>query len=196
MHLNTKMGFKNDLKYIDKVREGDLEAFSHLVEKYKEMVYAVALKILENADDAEDIAQESFIKAYENIDAFKKEAKFSTWLYTITYRSALYYKRKNKISTRNLQEQDDEAFLATANAQLENFKIEEQQRFIKLAIDSLRPIERLLITLYYIDENSIEEISTITDLSATNIKVKLFRARKKLKKRLDVLLRGESNSIL
>lgn len=190
------MSFKNDLKYIDEVKEGDLEAFSHLVEKYKEMVYAVALKLLGNADDAEDIAQESFIKAYEKIGEFKKESKFSTWLYTITYRSALYYRRKNKISTRNIQVQDHEVFQATANTQIENFKIEEQQKFVKLAIDSLRPIEGLLVTLYYIDENTIEEISSITDLSVTNIKVKLFRARKKLKKRLDIILRGESNSIL
>ncbi|NAS12146.1 RNA polymerase sigma factor [Poritiphilus flavus] len=190
------MSFENEEEYIDRAKAGDLMAFSHLVEKYKEMVYAVTLKILGNTFDAEDIAQESFIKAYQSIADFNKRSKFSTWLYTITYRSALYYLRKNRIPTRTIDVRDKEELLATTNTQVEDLKLGEQQEFIKKAIAALPPIEGLLITLFYIDENSIEEISSITNLSKTNIKVKLFRARKKLRKALSVLLKGESNSIL
>ncbi len=196
MHPKYKMECKNDLEYIDKVKEGDLVAFSYLVEKYKEMVYAVALKVLKNTTEAEDVAQESFIKAYQNITEFKRESKFSTWLYTIVYRSALYHIRKNKINTRQIEASDGEEFQATNNTQIEDLKIGEQRKYIKMAIDSLPSIEGLLITLYYIDESTIEEISSITNLSTTNVKVKLFRARKKLRKKLDVLLGEESDSIL
>lgn len=190
------MRFKNDLECIEKVVAGDLSAFTYVVEKYKGMVYAVTLKVLGDTADAEDVAQESFIKAYQCIADFKKTAKFSTWLYTITYRSALYHKRKNKIDTRHIALSDKESFRSLDNSQVEELKVEEQQKFIKTAIDSLPSVEGLLVTLFYIDENTIEEISSITDLTATNIKVKLFRARKKLKKKLHVLLKGESNSIL
>lgn len=196
LHLNYKMDYKNDWICIDKVKEGDLTAFSYLVEKYKEMVYAVALKVLGSTIDAEDVAQESFIKAYQSIGGFKRESKFSTWLYTITYRSALYHKRKNKIDTRYIVVSDEANFQANSNSQIEDFKIGEQQKFIKIAVDSLPPMEGLLVTLFYIDENTIEEITSITNLSATNVKVRLFRARKKLRKKLDVLLNGEPNSIL
>lgn len=190
------MSFKNELECIEKVIEGDLVAFSYLVEKYKGMVYAVALNVLKSTADAEDVAQESFIKAYHSIGDFKKTAKFSTWLYTITYRSALYHKRKNRIDTRSIDVRDEEYFQALSNSQIEDLKKGEQQKFTKMAIDSLPAIEGLLVTLFYIDENTIEEISSITNLSTTNIKVKLFRTRKKLKKKLNVLLKGESNSIL
>ncbi|MBW1296408.1 RNA polymerase sigma factor [Aquimarina litoralis] len=190
------MGFKNDLIYIDKVKKGDLTAFSYLVEKHKDMVYALALKIIGNTIDAEDVAQESFIKAYQNIGEFKFESKFSTWLYTITYRSALYHKRKNKIDTRSIETNDEKNFQTNSSSQIEDLKIGEQQKFIKIAIDSLPAVEGLLVTLFYIDENTVEEISSITGLSVTNVKVKLFRARKKIRKKLNILLNGDTSSIL
>ncbi len=196
MHLIDKMSFEKDLECVAKVRDGDLVAFTYLVEKYKEMVYAVALKVLGNAADAEDVAQESFIKAYQRIGDFKKASKFSTWLYTIAYRSALYHKRGNAIDTRRIELSDEERFQTITNSQSDDFKTREQQKFIKIAIDSLPPMEGLLITFFYIDENTIQEISAITSLSTTNIKVKLFRARKKLRKKLEIILRDESNSIL
>lgn len=190
------MSFKNDLECIDSVREGDLVAFSYLVDKYKDMVFAVTFKVLGNAFDAEDVAQESFIKAYQRIGDFKKDSKFSTWLYTIAYRSALYYKRGNTIKTRPIDTGDEEGLQTRTSSQTGVFKVGEQQKFIKMAIDALPCMEGLLITLFYIDEITIQEISAITNLSTTNIKVKLFRARKKLRKRLEVILGEESNSLL
>ena len=187
---------EKDLKHIEKLRNGDFRAYSYLVDKYKDMVYAIALKILKNPEEAEDIAQESFIKAYQQIDGFKKESKFSTWLYTITYRSALYHIRKNRIDARYMNYDDNEKFQTYSNSPIEDYKVKEQQQFIKKAIDELPTMEGILITLFYIDENSIEEISKITGLSLINIKVKLFRARKKLRNTLDSLLKGESKSIL
>ena len=187
---------ENDLTYIDRIMQGDLAAFSKLVDKHKDMVYAVALKLLRNHADAEDIAQESFIKAYQQMSSFKQESKFSTWLYTITYRTALYHIRKNRIDTRYMDFKDNEKFQSDTITPIESYKIKEQQKFIKEVVDALPTMEGLLVTLFYIDENSVEEISSITNLSATNIKVKLFRARKKLKKSLEHALKGESRSLL
>ena len=187
---------ENDLTYIDRIMQGDRAAFSKLVDKHKNMVYAVALKLLGNHADAEDIAQESFIKAYQQMSSFKQESKFSTWLYTITYRTALYHIRKNRIDTRYMDFKDNEKFQSDTITQIESYKIKEQQKFIKEVVDALPTMEGLLVTLFYIDENSVEEISSITNLSATNIKVKLFRARKKLKKSLEHALKGESRSLL
>lgn len=190
------MGLENDLTYIDRIKQGDLAAFSKLVDKHKDMVYAVALKLLGNPADAEDIAQESFIKAYQQMGSFKQESKFSTWLYTITYRMALYHIRKNRIDVRYMDFKDNKKFQSDTITQIESYKIKEQQKFVKEVIDALPTMEGLLVTLFYIDENSIEEIHSITGLSVTNIKVKLFRARKKMKKRLEHILKGESKSLL
>ena len=87
----------NDQIYIDKVRAGDSSAFSYLVDNYKDMAYTIALKIVRNAEDAEEVAQDSFIKAFQQINTFQGKSKFSTWLYTIVYRTAISKTRKKKL---------------------------------------------------------------------------------------------------
>ncbi|WP_299311725.1 RNA polymerase sigma factor [uncultured Aquimarina sp.] len=190
------MSLEEDFIYIEKIQQGDLEALSYIIDKYKDMVYNIALKIVKNSIEAEDIAQESFIKVYQQIHSFKKKSKFSTWLYTITYRTALYDLRKNKINTQTLINEDHEKLKSPAISQEESLQNKDKQYFVKLAIDSLSSTEGLLITLFYIDENSIEEIQIITGLSKANIKIKLFRARKKLRKKLNGLLKDELKNIL
>ncbi|TSE04582.1 MULTISPECIES: RNA polymerase sigma factor [Aquimarina] len=174
-----------DHLYIDRILQGDHEAYAFLVNKYQRMAYTVALKIMRNVEDAEDTAQESFIKAFQKIHSFKKDSKFSTWLYTIVYRTAVYNLRKNRISTEQIDED------ITQNRSIDNenpFEKELNQEaqiiHIKKAIDSLPKLDSLLVTLFYINENSITEIQEITGLSVSNIKVKLYRARKKIKKQL------------
>ncbi|WP_299241587.1 sigma-70 family RNA polymerase sigma factor [uncultured Aquimarina sp.] len=190
------MSSEEDFIHIEKIRQGDFEALSYIVDKYKDMVYNIALKIVKNKIEAEDIAQESFIKVYQQIHTFKKESKFSTWLYTITYRTAIYGLRKNKINTQPIVNEDHEKLKSQNLSQQESLQYKDTQYFVKLAINSLPSIEGLLITLFYIDENSIEEIHDITGLSKSNIKIKLFRARKKLKKQLNGLLKDELKNIL
>jgi RNA polymerase sigma-70 factor (ECF subfamily) len=187
----------SDQNYIDKVLGGDTNAFSYLIEKYKNMAYTIAIKIVKNNEDAEEIAQDSFLKAYNKLNTFKGNSKFSTWLYTIVYRNAISKVRKKKIITTDIDDhvinnyQSDHDF-----PQIEAIKNKEQEIYVKKIIDKLPEKDALLITLFYLNESKVDEIEEITGLTKTNIKVKLHRARKKLYNELSVLLKEEAKEIL
>ena len=186
-----------DQIYIDKVLEGDTSSYSYLVEKYKDMAYTVALKIVRNAEDAEEVAQDSFIKAFQQLRTFQGKSKFSTWLYTIVYRTAISKTRKKKIEVTAIDEYViDNYSTDTSFSQIEELKYEEQQKYIKAAIDRLPELDALLVTLFYMNDNSLDEIEKITGYTKTNIKVRLFRARKKLYKSLEYFLKKELKTIL
>ncbi len=179
----------HDQIHIDRVLKGDHAAFGILVEKYKRMVYTVALKIMDNAADAEDIAQESFVKAYRQLHTFEGKSKFSTWLYTIVYRTAVSKLKENNLETQPITPEitDQYAPDRTMSA-VEELQASDQQRYVRAAIQRLPKMEALLITLYYLEENSVKEIQEITGLTTENIKVRLFRARKKLEEWLQFLM--------
>ena len=191
------MDRKPDQIYIDRVLQGDTNAFSYLVNKYKNLTYTVAMKIVRNHEDAEEVAQDSFIKAYSQLHTFKGESKFSTWLYTIVYRNSITKIRKKKITTTNIDSYVIDNHKSDYDfPQIEAIKNGEQKKYIAEAIDNLPETDAFLITLYYLDESSVEEIEQITGLTKTNVKVKLFRARKKLYNELSLLLKGELKEII
>ena len=191
------MDKNSDQIYIDKVLAGDTNAFAYLINKYKNMSYTIAIKIVKSHEDAEEVAQDSFLKAYEKLNTFKGNAKFSTWLYTIVYRNAITKIRKKKVTTTDIDDYViDNHSEGDDFPQLEALKNEEQQKYVRQAIEKLSEKDALLITLFYMNDNSIEEIEQITGLSQSNIKVKLFRARKKLNLELSGLLKEELNTIL
>jgi len=191
------METNSDQICIDKVLQGDTNSFSFLIEKYKNMAYTIAIKIVKNKEDAEEIAQDSFLKAYNKLDTFQGKSKFSTWLYTIVYRNAISKVRKKKIITTDIDDyvinnyQSDHDF-----PQIEALKNKEQKIYVKKIIDKLPEKDALLITLFYLNESKIDEIEKITGLTQTNIKVKLFRARKKLYNELSLLLKEEAKEIV
>lgn len=174
-----------DLMYIERVKKGDTASFQFLVEKYQDMVYSIALKILKNRDDAQDAAQEGFIKAYQQLYKFEGKSKFSTWLYTVAYRAAV--DKTHKRSFLHLEEDIDEK-LVFEPTPATILAAEEQSDIVKKAIDGLPSSEGLIITLFYMNECSIKEIAVITGLTETNIKVKMFRAKKTLQKQLRILV--------
>ncbi len=191
------MGTFTDQIYIDKVLQGDTNAFAYLIDKYKGMVYTISIKIVKDHEDAEEIAQDSFLKAYQKLETFKGESKFSTWLYTIVYRNSI-----SKIRKKNIVTTDIDAFVLENHTtdfefpQIEAIKNGEQKKYVAKAISNLKEMDALLITLFYLNENSVEEIEQITGLTKTNVKVKLFRARKKLFNELSLLLKDELNMIV
>ena len=190
------MDTNTDQIYIDRVLEGDTNAFAYLIDKYKNMAYTVAIKIVKNEEDAEEVAQDSFLKAYQKLDSFKGDSKFSTWLYTIVYRNSI-----SKIRKKNMVTTDIDAFVIENHTtdfefpQIEAIKNGEQKKYVNQAISNLSEMDALLITLFYLNESSVEEIGKITNLTKTNIKVKLFRARKKLFNELSLLLKDEIKAI-
>ena len=186
-----------DQIYIDKVLSGDTNAFAYLINKYKDMTYTLAIKVVKNHEDAEEVAQDSFLKAYEKLDSFKGNSKFSTWLYTIVYRNAITKIRKKKVATSDIDSYVMDNYSEGSEfPQIEAIKNGEQQKYVREAVDRLPEKDALLITLFYMNDNSVEEIEEITGLTQSNIKVKLFRARKKLNSELSLLLKEEVKTIL
>jgi len=163
--------------YIDKVLQGDKHAFRYFVKEYKNHAYNLAISIVKDADNAEDIVQDSFIKAYKSLRSFKRDAKFSSWLYRIVVNEAYMFLRKNKI---NFSEIDDRI----SQLAFEESKENEQLELAKKMMLSLNPNEALVLNLFYLEEKKIKEIAFITGWSTSNVKVLLHRARKNVKKLL------------
>jgi RNA polymerase sigma-70 factor, ECF subfamily len=172
---------KDDTYYIKKVLNGDKNAFAFLVDKYKSQAFTLAFRVVKTEGEAEDIAQQAFIKAYTKLKDFRMKSKFSSWLYRIVYNTAISHIRNNK----KLELQYEEDF-ATANIlDMDNNDSRNSKNRIQIvhhAIDALPKEEATLITLYYFDDMPVKDISTIIDLSESNVKTKLFRARKKIEK--------------
>lgn len=191
------MNTDTDQIYIDKVLQGESNAFAYLVNRYKNMVFTLAFNMVKCREDAEEIAQDSFLKAFQQLHTFKGNSKYSTWLYTIVYRNSISMLRKKKIKTSDIDEKIVANYTTDIDfPQLESLKVEDQKKYVKLIIGSLPETDAFLITLFYLNENSLDEIEEITGLTKSNIKVKLFRLRKKLYKELSLLLNEEIKELL
>lgn len=185
------MEHTDDRYYIDQTLNGDHASFAFLVNRYKDMVYSIAIKILRNTDEAEDIAQDSFIKAYQQLSQFRGGSKFSTWLYTITYRTAITKLKTNRVDTVVLDEEIDE-IADHLPGQADQLQAKQVKQYVKQAIDKLPEMDALLVTLYYINDLPIKEIEEITGLSKPNIKIKLYRTRKVLERDLKFLMDNQT----
>ncbi|MCK9421105.1 MAG: RNA polymerase sigma factor [Bacteroidales bacterium] len=188
------MKYQDDNFYIDRVLAGDVSAYAGLVSKHKNLVFSIALKILNSREDAEEVAQDSFLKAYQSLKTFEKKSKFSTWLYRIVYNAAISKTRKKKLEfipmdNYLIHNYSEDGFFPGAD----EIEPEEQKIMIERAMRSLSDDENLLITLFYHGENSIEEISNITGLSMSNVKVRLHRIRKKLYGELSIMMTQRLN---
>ncbi|MFC2151784.1 RNA polymerase sigma factor [Bacteroidota bacterium] len=188
---------KQDKYYIERVLRGDINAFSFLVDQHKGMVYTISLRMLRNVEDAEELAQDTFVKAFNSLKDFKFESKFSTWLYRITYNGAISKLRKKQIEVNDI----DDSFLpetqviSTYNAVNELTK-SEQKKYINEAIENLKEDDAFIITMFYLKENTLDEICEMTGLTLSNAKVKLHRARKRFYDELKVILKDEVKTIL
>jgi RNA polymerase sigma-70 factor (ECF subfamily) len=171
----------DDQKIIESIVNGDTKAYTELVNRYKDLVYTLAIRMLRNREEAEEVAQDTFIKVFKSLDKFKGDSKFSTWIYKVTYNTCLDRIKKNK-KYRNDVSIDEFNFnqLDAIDNALDNMINEEKSRCIKDCIDKLPQDSSALLTLFYFEELSLEEISKIINLEANTVKVKLFRARKKL----------------
>jgi len=190
------MNFQSDNFYINKVLNNDVNAYSSLVDKHKNMVFTIALKIVQNREDAEEIAQDVFIKAYQSLATFKKESKFSTWLYRIVYNAAISKTRKKNLETTNINYDIVESYSEDdINENLNRLDNNEQKTIINTVLKNLNEEDHLLVTLYYFEEKSVEEISEIANISQSNVKVKLFRTRKKLYGEIQRLIKSQHKEI-
>lgn len=175
------MTFKEDQYYINLILSGNTNSFATLVDRYKDLVYTLAIKMLNNKEEAEEIAQDTFIKAYNSLYKFKGESKFSTWLYKITYNTCLdALKKKKKQNNVTYIEDFSEHQTKALETIFDSLDEKERNKAIQDCVAQLPQDEAFLLTLYYFDDQSIEEVAKIMNISTDNLKVKLFRTRKKL----------------
>ncbi|MDY7395621.1 sigma-70 family RNA polymerase sigma factor [Aureibaculum sp. 2210JD6-5] len=173
------MNSESDLVHINKVLSGDKDAFRYFIRTYQEMAFSIAISMVKNEFNANDVVQNSFIRAYKGLRSYRSDAKFSTWLYKIVVNEALKFLKKNKISKEFITFMDDPIdYSSTFNEAVNKFELNDKQMEIKKTLNLMKPNEALLLKLHYLHEESILEIEKITGFTKSNIKVLLHRARK------------------
>ena len=171
----------NDDQIIDKILAGDSNAYAVLVDRYKDLVFTLALRMVKNREEAEEVSQDTFIKVFKSLNKFKGKSKFSTWIYKIAYNTCLDRLKKikreyNVVAINEFTEHQ----VKTLNNALDQMEQDEHRQKIQECLQLLPSDDSFLLTLYYFEELSLEEISKVVNLTANNVKVKLFRSRKKL----------------
>jgi RNA polymerase sigma-70 factor (ECF subfamily) len=179
---------KEDLQVIDRILAGEQNAFALLVDEYKRYAFTLALRILQNKPEAEEAAQDAFVKAYHHLASFNRQAKFSTWLYRIVFNTAVSYKRKQKNFFHNIENQVIE-YEQGAEGMVER---KDKERFIQQGLNKLTEADKLALTLFYLKEFSLEEIGEITGMQPNTVKVRIHRARLKLADELKNILHREA----
>jgi RNA polymerase sigma factor (sigma-70 family) len=183
--------------YLKLVLDGNTPKFSYFIDKYKNMAYSIAFRILGNREDAEEAVQDSFLKAFISLDKFRKDAKFSTWLYRIVVNTSLSKAKRRKPESLSI----DSDYIDYENTEgiediFDGLTSSERSEYVNFALDRLNVEDRLLLTLYYLAENSLNEVAEITGIAKQNIKMKLYRARNKMYNVLHDCLKSEIGSIL
>ncbi len=189
---------ETDIALINAVLDGNTNQYAVLVKRHQRFVFTLAMRFAKNREDAEEVAQDCFIKAYKALGTFKQTSKFSTWLYTITYTTAMTFLRKKRLATQSIN--DDENVLQIANSgsgfDADSYEKKSSYVYLNQAIDLLLPDDAAIITLFYKGEQSLEEIGLTLNMPPNTIKVKLHRARHRLKEKLQYLLKDEVKELI
>ena len=182
--MSTGLG---DNEIISRVLKGEQNAYAELVNRYQAYVFTLVLRMIKSREDAEEVAQDVFVKAYRSLADFRGESKFSTWLYTIANTTSITFLRKKKLDVHSL---DNEKVFEVADSKDSGFRanlVEQKSRvnMVNEAIAMLSPDDAEIITLFYKAEQNLEEISKILRLETNTVKVRLHRARTRLKEKME-----------
>lgn len=186
----------DEKEWIKRIVAGDTQMFSCLVAKYERMAYTIAFRILGNKEEAEEAVQDAFVRMYRALPRFQFESKFSTWFYRIVYRVAISAVRQQHLFDEVPVETADTITPDERDSALDLLQSEQRQEVVRRLLAQMRPDESLMLTLFYLEECSIEEIHQITSLTASNIKIKLHRARKHLYEKLREYMGKETKELL
>ncbi len=183
----------NDNEIISKVLRGDHAAYAELVNRYQNYVFTLTLRMVKNREDAEEVAQDVFVKAYKYLADFRGASKFTTWLYTIVNNTSISFLRKKKLDIHSL---DNEKVFEAADSQDSGMRanlVEQKSRatMVTKAIDMLSTDDAAIITLFYKNEQTLEEIATVLGLETNTAKVRLHRARTRLKEKMETYFAEE-----
>lgn len=175
----------SDQEIIESVLKGNTNDFSSLISRYKNRAFSLLLRLLKNRMEAEEALQDAFMKAFSNLQSFRKESAFGTWFYRIAYNTALTRLKSRKNKTDKLLESIDD-FEAEGILKYEGENNSVNDILLKL-IEKLPGNYSLVLTLFYINGFSCEEIAGLTSNSESNVKVLLYRARTALRKKITEL---------
>jgi len=167
-----------DHALVDRCLAGDARAFDELINCYKRQVFALIFRLVRNQTDAEDIAQETFIKAYRNLSSYDPTHPFITWLFKIAHNSAIDFLRARKPESLSIHDEENPLDIEDTQLSLEE-KIEasSQQELIEQVLGTLPPLYREILVLRHQQELSYEEIAESLDIPVGTVKIRLFRAR-------------------
>src|ERR1700761_6283888 len=188
----------SDIELINQTLGGNQSAYADLVKRHQRFVFTLALRFCKNREDAEEVSQDCFIKAYRSLASFQGQAKFSTWLYSIVYTTAMTFLRKKRVDTDSIDDENTYIQLENHSSGLNNNTAEKRSRsfYLNQAIGQLLPDDAAIITLFYMGEQSLEEIGQTLGIEANTVKVKLFRARQRLKEKLEKNLKDEVKELI
>ncbi|HZY35589.1 MAG TPA: sigma-70 family RNA polymerase sigma factor [Mucilaginibacter sp.] len=188
----------SDAALIEQTLTGNQAAYAELVKRHQRFVFTLALRFAKVREDAEEIAQDCFIKAYRSLGSFQGQSKFSTWLYSIVYTTAMTFLRKKRIETESID--DENNFIRVENQSsaydVNNAENRSRSFYLEQAIRQLLPDDAAIITMFYKGEQSLEEIAQAMGMEANTVKVKLFRARQRLKEKLERNLKHEVKELI
>jgi RNA polymerase sigma factor (sigma-70 family) len=188
----------SDIDLIKQTLAGNQAAYADLIKRHQRFVFTLAMRFTKSREDAEEVAQDCFIKAYRSLESFKQESKFSTWLYSIVYTTAMTSLRKKRVDTSSID--DEETYIQVVNVSscFDTNNIENKSRsfYLNQAIEQLTTDDATIITLFYKGEQSLEEIAQTLGIEANSVKVKLFRARQRLKEKLERNLKHEVKELV
>lgn len=180
MSASNRQMKHDEAHIIQEILNGKTNRYEYFLDKYSQQVFALVARIVSCQEDAEELTQDVFLKAFQQLSSFKAESSFSTWIYRIAYNAAISDTRKQNHNVFHL---DDAAFANFSDAQVDEAledDSEEQLQRLSSAMEKLEAEERILVTLYYMEEKSMAEIAFIQGMKENNVKVKLHRIRKKL----------------
>jgi RNA polymerase sigma factor (sigma-70 family) len=179
-----------DEQVVDRVRGGEPRLFAELVTRHQDAVFATAVRLLGNAADAEDTAQEAFLKAFRGLAGFRGDAKFSTWLYRITVNLCADHARRRRRPDRRARALDDAGEVADGRTDLEaGLLAAEERQAVERAVLGLEERYRSIVVLHYYQKLSYEEIAAVVGMPLKTVETRLYRARKLLR---EILERDES----
>lgn len=165
-------------------------AIEIMVNRHKMMVFNLAYRLLGNYHVAEEAAQDTFVKAIQSINSFRNESRFTTWLYRICYNTCITYKRRKSFELSELLDSNSNSYFAENNSgSMEN---KDRAVYLKKALNGLDPDEATIVNLFYIEDTPTSEIASIVGISEGNVRIKLHRARRKLREKLFFILKDEA----
>jgi RNA polymerase sigma factor (sigma-70 family) len=176
-----------DTEIISRVLKGDQRVFAQLVDRYRNYIFTLVLRMLENREDAEEVSQDIFVKAYRSLADFRGDSKFSTWLFTIVQRTSITFLRKKKLQTVSIENEKTGLQVENQQSSFSANLVEQKSKHLMVneAIRMLSADDAQIITLFYKAEQSLDEMGTILGMEPNTVKVKLHRARQRLKEKME-----------